>query len=352
MREEGLSNSEDTKNLLQAIRNKEKEIDIGHAGTSLRFLTSYLSTRKNEEYTLTGSKRIQERPIKELVKVLKKMGAEIEYIKKEGFAPLKIKGNLLAGGGYEIDGTISSQFITSLLLIAPILQNGIELQINGCLVSSSYIKMTLKLMAECGIESFWKNNIIKIKPQPYDIRKKTVESDWSAASFWFEIASLSSSCNIILNGLDRNSIQGDKECIVLFEDLGVNAEFSNNSLILTKNQNMRKKTSYDLINCPDLYQPLASTLYAKNIQTTFTGIQTLKYKETNRLNAVSNELNKLSSHKIIETYQDHRMAMSFAPLCLKFGEIQINNIETVNKSYPNFWNDLRDAGFIIYPTTD
>ena len=344
-----ISDSEDTINLKKGICSSSKIIDINHSGTAFRFLTSYFSSKKNTEYVLTGSKRIQQRPIKELVNTLMKMGANIEYINKKGFAPLKIKGKSLKGGAYQVSGKVSSQFITSLLLIAPTLDNGIRLQIDGPLVSAPYVDMTLQIMKEFGIVSKWKNNIIEIKKQSYASKVVSVEGDWSAASFWFEIAALSSKCKIILNGLEEKSLQGDKKCRDFFHDLGVSSKFSNKSLILKKNKNTSSNLKYNLVRYPDLYQPLACTLFAKNIKAHFSGIDSLKIKETNRLQAVANELQKLNSSKIIDTYNDHRMAMSFAPLCLSHGELQINNIDVVNKSYPKFWNDLKKAGFKISP---
>ena len=349
---ENLSISDDTINLQKAISSKENTINIGDAGTSFRFLTSYLSIQKGQEFILTGSDRMKERPIKELVSVLQKMGAKIEYLENEGVPPLKIIGTDLEGGKIEIDGGISSQFITSILLIAPTFQNGINLEIVGELVSKPYVEMTLKLMKEFGIESDWTNNIITINHQKYIPKDYTVEADWSASSFWFEIASLSKRCNIRLNGLQQNSIQGDKRSIEIFNNLGVDSIFENEKLILTKNQTISPFQTYNLIETPDLYQPLRCTLFSKNIEANFSGIQTLKDKETDRIISVETELNKLNSIKIIDTHKDHRMAMSFAPLCLEFGKLQINDVEVVSKSYPDFWEDLKKAGFTISLLSD
>ena len=349
---ENLSTSNDTINLQKALSVKENTIDVRHAGTSFRFLTSYLSIQNGKECILTGSDRMKERPIKELVSVLQKMGAKIEYLENEGFPPLKIIGTELEGGKIEIDGVISSQFITSILLIAPTLKNGIYLKIVGELVSKPFVEMTLNLMSEFGIESSWEDNIIVIQSQHYITKNYRVESDWSSSSFWFEIASLSEICNIKLNGLQQNSIQGDKKAIEIFNNLGVNSTFENGKLILIKNQTILPYTTYDLIDTPDLYQPLRCTLFSKNIEINFLGIQTLKDKETNRILAVTTELKKLNSIKIIDTHKDHRMAMSFAPLCLKFGELQINDVEVVSKSYPDFWKDLKKAGFTISLLSD
>jgi 3-phosphoshikimate 1-carboxyvinyltransferase len=280
------------------------------------------------------------------------MGAEIEYLDKEGFAPLRILGGELEGGCIQVDGGISSQFISAILLIAPTLYNGIKLKITENLVSKPYILMTLELMSEFGIKWTWIGDIITIRKQTYIAKKYYVESDWSSASFWLQIAGLSEECNIKLNGLEETSIQGDKRVIDFFESLGVLSTFENKSLLLTKNEDKSFPKKINLIENPDLYQPLKCTLYAKNIITEILGLQTLKNKESNRVVSVDKELEKLDSSRIIRTHKDHRMAMSFAPLCLKFGELQINNVEVVNKSYPNFWNDLIKGGFIISPLSD
>jgi 3-phosphoshikimate 1-carboxyvinyltransferase len=349
---ENLSESDDTQILAKALISNERIIDISHAGTSLRFLTSFLCLQKNKEFILTGSDRIKERPIKELVEVLQKMGAKIKYLEQKGFAPLKILGSKIIGGCIQIDGGISSQFISAILLIAPILDYGIELKITGELVSKPYVLMTLKIMSEFGVKSSWNENIIKISKQNYTAKKYTVESDWSCASFWLQIASLSEKCKIKLSGLKQDSIQGDKKVLDIFDCLGVSSVFSKNKLILTKQKDSFKKNTINLIENPDLYQPLKCTLYAKNIDAEFSGLQTLRNKETDRFLAVTKEIKQLNSSKIIKTYNDHRMAMSFAPMCLVFEELQINNAEVVNKSYPNFWNDLMNSGFIISPLSD
>jgi len=347
-----LSNSNDTQTLANALISNNKIIDINNAGTSFRFLTSFLSLQKNKEFILTGSDRIKERPIKELVVVLRKMGAKIEYIEKEGFAPLKILGTKITGGYIQIDGSISSQFITAILLIAPNLDDGIELEITGEVVSKSYILMTLKLMNEFGIKWTWNDNIIKIKKQNYIAKQYTVEADWSCASFWLQIAALTEKCNIKLLGLHQESIQGDRKVIDIFKNFGVSSIFKNEKLILTKKKKQTTPLEINLIETPDLYQPIKCTLFARNINLTLSGTQTLKNKETNRINAIKKETKKLNTNKIIDTYNDHRMAMSFAPMCLVFEELQINNTEVVNKSYPNFWNDLLKGGFIVSPLSD
>jgi 3-phosphoshikimate 1-carboxyvinyltransferase len=344
---ENLSDSDDTKSLELALNSQSNLIDVGAAGTTFRFLTSYLSTLFGEEFILTGTDRMKERPIKELVDSLKELDAQIEYIEEENFPPLKIKGAKLKGKKIKIDGSISSQFISSILLVSPIIEGGLELEIKGDLVSKPYVLMTLKLMSEFGINWDWTENKIKIAEQNYLSKNYKVESDWSAATLWFQIASLSDNCNIKLNGLAETSIQGDKKVRNFFKNLGVESEFANKQLILTKIPEGTFPEKVDFIEAPDIYQSLKCTLFAKGISTEISGIQTLKDKETNRISAVENELRKLHQSKIIETYNDHRMAMSFAPLCLTFGELQINNPEVVSKSYLNFWEDLKKGGFKI-----
>ena len=349
---ENLSDSDDTKSLEKALNSTDKTIDIGAAGTSFRFLTSYLSTLVGKEFVLTGSNRMKERPIQKLVNALRVMGAQIEYLEKEEYPPLKILGTELKGGEIEIDGTISSQFISSILLISPVLKKGLTLNISEGIVSKPYIKMTLKLMEEFGVTHTWIGNKIEIKPQKYIAKNYSVEADWSAASFWFQIASLSENCNIKLNGLSGNSIQGDKKVMELFKELRVNSKFENNALILSKSTHSSFPNKVDLLETPDIYQLLRCTVFSKNLKTQFLGLQTLKNKETNRIDAVEKELKNLTHSKIIETYKDHRMAMSFAPLCLKYEELQINDVDVVSKSYPNFWKDLQKGGFKINPLTD
>jgi 3-phosphoshikimate 1-carboxyvinyltransferase len=342
-----LSNSDDTNSLKNALNTTENTIDVGPAGTSFRFLTSYLATQKGKDFILTGTERMKERPIQNLVAALQMLGAKIDYLEKEGFPPLKIKGTTVLGGEITIDGSISSQFISSLLLIAPTLANGLILNISGHLVSKPYIQMTLKLMEEFGVNYCWEGNKIVVKQQDYIGKKYTIEADWSAATFWFEIASLSDVCNIKLNGLCQKSMQGDARAKIIFKNFGIASIFENNALTLTKNNNQKFPAAIDLIDTPDIYQSLKCTLFALNKTTEITGISTLKNKETDRIKAVKNELKKLCTSKIIETYQDHRMAMSFAPLSLKYEKLTIKNSEVVSKSYPDFWKDLSRSGFII-----
>tara|TARA_B100000902_G_scaffold42234_1_gene49931 strand:+ start:25519 stop:26691 length:1173 start_codon:yes stop_codon:yes gene_type:complete len=345
-----LSESNDTKYLKNALKSNKNEIYVGDAGTSFRFLTSFFAIQNNKNIYLNGSQRMKERPIQILVDVLMKLGAKITYTENKNFPPLKISGSKINGGIIELDGSISSQFVSSILLIAPLLENGIELILKGKIASKSYIEMTLKIMKIFGISYSWHNNVIRIKKQQYIPTDYIIESDWSSASFWFEIAALSKSCSIKLNGLDNESLQGDQEIMNIFSSFGIKSEFIDGSLFLSKNMNCNLPKNINLINTPDLYQPLKCTIFGLGKNTSLLGTKNLKYKETNRLSAVSQELKAINNDKIINTYNDHRMAMSFAPLCLRFGEVQINDIKVVNKSYPNFWNDLQIGGFKIVPS--
>ena len=344
-----LSNSDDTNSLKNALNANGDTIDVGAAGTSFRFLTSYLATQQEREFILTGTGRMKERPIQNLVAALQLLGAKISYLEKDGFPPLKIKGATILGGEITMDASISSQFISSLLLIAPTLENGLILNISENLVSKSYIQMTLRLMEEFGVKYSWNDNKIVVNQQNYIGKNYTVESDWSAATFWFQIAALTENCNIKLNGLCQKSMQGDAKAKTIFKDFGIASVFEDNALVLTKNNNQNFPKVINLIDSPDMYQSLKCTLFALNKPTEITGISTLQDKETDRVKAVENELKKLSSSNVIETYKDHRMAMSFAPLSLKYEEFIIKNSEVVSKSYPNFWKDLSRAGFIIEP---
>ena len=344
-----LSTSDDTNSLRNALSDTKNTIDIGAAGTSFRFLTSYLTMQKGRQIILTGTDRMKERPIQNLVTTLQLLGAKISYLENDGFPPLKIKGGTILGGKITIDASISSQFISSLLLIAPTLVNGLILNISGKLVSKPYIQMTLKLMEEFGVNHSWKKNTITVKQQHYIAKDYNVEADWSAAIFWFQIAALTKNCNIQLKGLYQESMQGDAKVRAIFNDFGIISDFEKNTLILTKNNKQNFPEAIDLIDSPDMYQPLRCTLFALNKTTELTGISTLKNKETDRKKAVENELKELNTSKIIDTYKDHRMAMSFAPLSLKYGKITIKNSEVVSKSYPDFWQDLSNAGFIIQP---
>jgi 3-phosphoshikimate 1-carboxyvinyltransferase len=363
---ENLSNSDDSKLMQSALQSTENIIDIHHAGTAMRFLTAYFSTQNGKEIILTGSNRMQERPIKILAEALQQLGAEISYEKSHGFPPLKIKGKTLTKSKVTLNANVSSQYISALLLIAPKLKNGLELTLEGKITSVPYIEMTLSLLSDIGVETSFSNNKIKIKPKNKNsiTNNFIVESDWSSASYYYSIVALSNiGTTIELSYYKKNSLQGDSALTEIYKEFGVQTTFENNSITLKKtNQNPKPKT-FDLSNAPDLAQTIAVTCFGLGIECFLSGLQTLKIKETDRLLALKNEIEKLGGQvKItqdslqllvsknrnknvnIATYNDHRMAMSFAPLALK-QSIIINDAEVVSKSYPNFWNDLKTLGF-------
>jgi len=345
---DNLSDSDDTNALKINLKKSENIIDIGASGTTFRFLTAYLACKEGVDCIITGSNRIQKRPIDQLVNTLNDLGADISYVKKNNFAPLRIRGKKINGGDATINGNISSQFISSLILIAPSLKCGLNLKIKKEIVSKPYIDMTLSLLNYFGVEYEWKKNIISIKPQNYIAKDITVESDWSSAAFWMQIAYLSKNCRIKLKKLNENSIQGDKEVLNIFERLNIKSELKNNILTITKSNTKHKfPKKINLINTPDLYQSIKCCLFSQNIECKISGLNTLNKKETNRIKSVDTELQNLITNKKIKTYNDHRMAMSFSPMSLKYGEIEILNGDVVTKSYPNFWEDMKKAGFII-----
>jgi len=365
-----LSNAKDTV-ILEAILGNLKsnnQIDAHDAGTVMRFLTAYLSCIEGE-WIVTGTERMQQRPIGALVNVLKNLGADIEYIENKNYPPLKIKGKKLKGGKIEIDGSVSSQFLSALLMIAPFYTEPLELHIKNKLVSVPYVEMTLKLMQQWGAAYTWKKNIICVENKPYQKPKEKVfcESDWSAASYFYSMLSLAKEGEIKLPYLFENSLQGDSVCASIFEKLGVSTSYSEEGVILKKNKSSTNYFEYDFINCPDIAQTLAVCCAAKNIDTHLAGLQTLAIKETDRISAIKTELEKLglsvsatkdeikiNSNKglntqcsILNTYNDHRMAMSFAPLALCCNKIEIENPSVVEKSFPHFWEELKKIGFLV-----
>lgn len=364
-----LSQSDDTYYLQKALNTTQEVIDIGHAGTAMRFLTAYFATQKHQTVILTGSERMQQRPLGILVEALQSLGAEITYLKKRGFPPLKIEGKKILKNHVGIVANTSSQFITALLLIAPSLPSGLTLVLEGKITSKPYIKMTLALLKSIDITTTFKNNTITIAPKsqikPTAI---TVESDWSSASYFYSIVALSSELEIKLSSFKKDSIQGDKELFKIYEELGVKTTFiaSENTILLSKST-FQKKAQYtwDLTNTPDLAQTIAVTCFGLGVSCNLRGLHTLKIKETDRLEALKNELTKLgaeititkdsltlvSSKNIkngvgINTYNDHRMAMAFAPIALKTSLV-INDAAVVSKSYPRFWEHLKSLGFLI-----
>lgn len=367
---ENLSNSDDTNVLKKALQSPENNFDIGAAGTSMRFLTAYLS-QKEGEWTITGTERMKNRPIKILVDALRHLGARIEYLEKDGFPPLKISGRKLEGGSLQLNGGVSSQYISALMMIAPCLEKGLELFLEGEIISQPYIRMTSLLMKSFGIDMKWENNCIQIAPQSYQAIPFRVESDWSAASYWYEIMALSQKeAEIELLGLNRESTQGDSKGKDLFYQLGIETNFTQNGVILSKktveiNNSFLK---YDFVNQPDLAQTFVVTCCMMDIPFCFTGLQTLRIKETDRISALQNEMKKLGyvlqdksdntliwdgstcppkSNTEISTYEDHRMAMAFAPVALRREGVKIKDPSVVTKSYPEYWKDLIKVGFNI-----
>lgn len=362
-----LSDCEDTKVLIDAFNSQSNQFDIKAAGTAMRFLTAFLAGMEGK-WIIKGSKRMHERPIYPLVETLIALGAEIDYLEKEGYPPLKINGRRLKGGEVYLSGNISSQFISALLMIAPIMENGLVMHIENEIVSKPYIQLTLSMMEKCGVQARWDGNDITVKPQVYNAVEFVVEPDWTAASYWYEMVSLIPGAEVTLTGLGRNSLQGDSNVTNLFSDLGVTTEFVSEGIIIRNTKKRTKKFFHDFVNEPDLAQTFAATCCFIGIPFLFSGIQSLKIKETDRVAALTNELKKLGyllkeneigmlewdgerclpeKEPAIDTYDDHRMAMSLAPGAIVSGSLVINDPKVVSKSYPDFWNDLKQAGFTI-----
>ncbi len=364
-----LSDSDDTKVMQDVLNSNTNTFNIGHAGTAMRFLTAYLSKIVGQ-WEITGSQRMKERPIGILVDALNALGAKIEYIEKEGYPPLRIFGSHLKGGILELDGSISSQYITALLLIAPYLENGLTLRLKNKITSRSYIELTLNLMAKFGVHHVWKGNEIRIEEQNYLPIDYTVEGDWSGASYWYQIIAMCDHSEIQINGLQLPSLQGDANIAQWFEEFGVETISNQEGIqLLNRGNKTPNHLSLDFIENPDVAQTMAVLCVAKKIPFHFKGLKTLKIKETNRIKALQDELLKfgailsepqhgelkwdgkiIDSEKeatpIIATYKDHRMAMAFAPLAIN-APIIIHEPLVVTKSYPNFWNDLKKCGFTI-----
>ena len=372
---ENSSTSDDSDVMIKALgaqypipKTQYPKIDVHHAGTAMRFLTAYFAAQDGFEVQLTGSSRMKERPIKILVDALNELGAEISYLQKEGFPPLKIKGKKLTKNKVSLPANVSSQYISALLLIAPKLENGLEVTLEGEITSVSYIKMTLALLNEMGVETSFVENKITVKPQSVIQNSKfTIESDWSSASYWYSIVALSEiGMQITLSSFKENSLQGDFALVEIYKNFGVETVFNTNHMLLRKVENLKPETlNLKLNNSPDIAQTIAVTCFGLGISCHLTGLHTLKIKETDRLEALKIELTKLGaaisitndtlileqSENInlnvrISTYQDHRMAMAFAPLALKV-PIIIENAEVVSKSYPTFWEDFKQFGFSI-----
>lgn len=376
---ENLSDCDDTKVIIRALSHRPEVIDIKAAGTAMRFMTAYLSVTEGE-HTITGTERMKHRPIGVLVDALRYLGAEIEYAGEKGFPPLRIRGRQLEGGRLEIPGNVSSQYISALLMIAPVLSKGLEMKLTGGIVSRPYIDLTLHLMHQFGVSAEWTDiDSITVKPQPYRQRPYTIENDWTAASYWYEVLALTDElgAKVVLPGMLDGSRQGDSAVRYIFSLLGIKTAFADREAdrltdaTLTRHSCMLNRMDYDFTNQPDLAQTLIATCPVLGIPFHFTGLGSLRIKETDRIEAMKTEMEKLgyilhadsgtelswegdrcepAAQPVIDTYEDHRMAMSFAPLAIRLGRIGINHPEVVSKSYPHYWNDLRKAGFHIVQT--
>jgi len=382
---ENVSNSDDSQLMMNALKSKSDFIDIHHAGTAMRFLTAFFSIQDGRNMTLTGSQRMKERPIKILVEALKSLGADIEYLENTGFPPLKINGKKITKSKATLQANVSSQYISALLLIASKLENGLELTLEGEITSVPYINMTLSLLDEIGVESSFVGNTIKVKPIPIPIGTNnqqpttlTVESDWSSASYFYSMVALSEvGVEITLSSYKKNSLQGDSSLVEIYKKFGVTTVHNKNSIQLKKTSilNGKEQIELDLTNSPDIAQTIAVTCFGLGIACDLTGLHTLKIKETDRLVALKTEIEKLGGEvaitdkslhlkpntlflqeinsppleglgEAIATYNDHRMAMAFAPLALKTS-LRIEDANVVSKSFPTFWEDLKTVGFKI-----
>ena len=372
-----LSDCDDTTVIIDALQNNPHEINIKAAGTAMRFMTAFLSVKDGEEHVLTGTERMKHRPIGVLVDALRHLGADISYVGDEGFPPLRIKGRKLEGGLLEVPGNISSQYISALLMIGPTLKNGLTLRLTGDVISRPYIDLTLWTMREFGADADWSDfETISVAPKPYKERTYFIENDWSAASYWYEMMALSTheDDEIRLEGLMDGSKQGDSSVRYIFSLLGVKSTFESRkegvptTVTLRHTNRCVPRLEYDFVNSPDLAQTFVVCCALKNVHFHFTGLSTLKIKETDRIEAMKKEMRKLgyvihdknNSELIwdgercmpeieggIDTYEDHRMALSFAPASLCIDGLSINNPQVVTKSYPHFWEDIKSAGFEV-----
>lgn len=366
-----LSNSDDTHYLKEALNSTEEVVDIHHAGTAMRFLTAYFATREGKEVVLTGSKRMQERPVKLLVDALKKLGADISYEKNEGYPPLRIKGKKLVENEVKVQANISSQYISALMLVAASLPNGLQIDLDGQITSAPYISMTLEIMQNAGIKGSFSNNKIIIEPaEKLEARTLNVESDWSSASYFYSLAAISETAHIKLSTYRKSSLQGDCCIAKIYRQFGVETHYEQDAIVLEKKTGKKPRhLSENLQNSPDIAQTIAVTCLALGVECTLTGLHTLKIKETDRLAALKTEIEKFGSkveitsdrlklfpQKVfnenvqVATYNDHRMAMAFAPLGLKV-PLEIEDAMVVSKSYPEFWEDMKYLGFEVEEVT-
>ncbi|BDS14492.1 3-phosphoshikimate 1-carboxyvinyltransferase [Aureispira anguillae] len=366
----GLSNAKDTttlKGLLSKLH--EPILDAGEAGTAYRFMTAYLAWKGNNQ-VLMGTKRMCERPIGVLADALNGLGAQIHYLGKKGYPPLQMKTHEIDGWKQRVcmGADVSSQFISALLLIAPVLPKGIELILEGKVISRPYIQMTLNLMEEFGILALWHNDMIKVPPQKYQPKSFRVEADWSAASYYYSLVALSDSAQLQLNGLQEKSVQGDAVIVDIMKQFGVKTTFNKKGILLTKEPTEITHFKYDCSDCPDIAQTLAVMCAALEVNALLTGLETLTIKETDRIHAVKVELEKLGCEiettanslwvkkgitnknqaARVGTYDDHRMAMAFAPLALVLNQVKMEDKQVVNKSYPKFWDDFNYLGLTNY----
>lgn len=381
---DNVSDCDDTDVMIRWLKDRRygdvSVIDIGAAGTAMRFSSALLAVGEGTS-VITGTERMKNRPISILVNALRELGAEVEYVEKEGFPPLRITGNPhMKGGEISLPGSVSSQYISALLMIAPIMENGLRLVLTGDIVSRPYIDMTLRLMYEYGATAQWESGerSIKVEHGTYEAMPYYVENDWSAASYWYEMVALSHAedVQITLPGLFAQSMQGDSRGAEVFALLGVATHFGDNgTVVLSKSGECVTYLEYDFLQMPDLAQTFVVTCCMLGVPFHFTGLQSLKIKETDRIVALKTELAKLGfcledkndsellwdgtrlavddghiAEVAIDTYEDHRMAMAFAPAALRLGTIRINNPEVVSKSYPRYWDDIRSVGFQIHTT--
>ena len=372
---QNISDCDDTEVIVNALQNMPEEINIKAAGTAMRFMTAYLSLIPGT-HVLTGTERMKHRPIGTLVDALRQLGADIEYTGEQGFPPLRITGKQLPGGDLDMAGCISSQYISAMLIIGPLMEKGLRLHLTNDIISRPYIDLTLWMMGEYGAEAQWVSaDTIVVEPKPYKSRNYFIENDWSAASYWYEMVALSDDpeATVRLTGLTDCSKQGDSVTRYIFSLLGVKTVLETKkqgvpqTVTLKRNGRCVPKLEYDFVNSPDLAQTFVVTCLAKEIPFHFTGLATLKIKETDRIEALKREARKLGyvvesrndcellwdgercepSDEGIDTYEDHRMALAFAPFALKRPGLGINNPQVVSKSYPKFWEDLKAAGFEI-----
>lgn len=363
---QNLSNCDDTRVMIRALQQMQPTIDIMAAGTAMRFLTAFLTVAPGT-HLITGTERMKQRPIGILVDALRSLGADIDYAENEGFPPLRITGKKLDKENITLPGNVSSQYISALLMIAPTLQHGLTLTLEGKIVSRPYIDMTLQLMRDFGAQAEWiANNQLKVEATGYQPTPYYIESDWSAASYWYEICALTPEATVELPGLFEQSLQGDAAVAQIFSLLGVETSYSERMVTLHNTGKAVDKLEYDFVNQPDLAQTFVVTCCMKHIPFCFTGLESLKIKETDRIFALITEMKKLGyvvkekdnsilhwdgercpaqPHPAIDTYEDHRMAMAFAPASLILKSVCINHPQVVSKSYPNYWENLQEAGF-------